>query len=258
MHARLSVGPVVRQRRKDDAGGSEHDRDGAGRHDPDAERGRGLVARPGDLSRFVGDRQPRERDLERRAHFLRPAAVRDVEEQRSRGIGDVDRLLSSQAEAHVVLRQQHVTDLRVHLGLVPPQPEKLRRREAGQRTIPRQLDQPLEPDDCFDLGALSSRALVVPEDRRPEDAPVCAQNDEAMHLSRQSDRAGGKARQAGLRGTPPVLGVLLSPAWTRRRERIALGRGPEHCSVGRERDGLDAGGADVEPDECRGHAPSAA
>ncbi len=56
--------------------------------------------------------------------------------------------------------------------LVAPQPQELRRREAREGAIPRELDQPLEADDPLDLGALVRGALVVPEDRRPQHGVV--------------------------------------------------------------------------------------
>ena len=41
-----------------------------------------------------------------------------------------------------------------------------------ERAVAGQRDEPLEPDALLDLGALGRRALVVPEDRRAQDASV--------------------------------------------------------------------------------------
>ena len=56
-------------------------------------------------------------------------------------------------------------------------------------------------------------------------------------------------RERGLGGTPPVLRVLLRPAGTRRRERIAPLGHCDHVAVRRDGDRLHARRADVEPDE---------
>ncbi len=177
-------------------------------------------------------REPLERHLERRAHLFRPATPADVEQQRARSIGGVDRALAGQAEADVVLRQQHVTDLRVGLRLVGAQPEQLRRGESGERAVPGQLDQPLEPDPSLDLRALGGRPLVVPEDRGPQDAVGAVEHDQAVHLTGEADRPVREAREAGLRRTPPVLGILLRPAGPRHRERVRLVGGRDHLAVG--------------------------
>ena len=255
---RLRIALVRRQHREDDAGRPEHDRQRARRGDADAERARRLVARRPDLGRLVCGRQPVERNVERRAHLVRPAPVRDVEEQRPRCVGGVDRPLAGEAEADVVLRQQDVPDPRVQLGLVPLQPQQLRRGEAGKRAVPGQLDEPLEADAALDLRALGAGALVVPEDRRPQHLVALAEHDEAVHLARESDRAFRQLGEHALRRLPPVFRILLRPAWLRRRERIVLLRRREHGAVLVDRDALDAGGADVEAEEDVGHAPRAA
>ena len=233
---------------------------GPGRRDPDPERGGRLVARARDRGRLVRGRQPLERNLERVADLVRPAPAGDVEEQRAGCVGGVDRVLAGQAKPHVVLRQQHVADPRVRLRLVRAQPEQLRGGEAGERAVAGQRDQPVEPDARLDLGALGGRALVVPEDRRAQHALVGVEHDEPVHLPGEADRALRQAREARLRGAPPVLRVLLRPAGLRRRERVALVGGGEHLAVRRDRDRLDAGRADVEPDQCLSpaQAPSAA
>ena len=247
-----AVGGVGRQRGEDDAGGAEHDRERPGAVDADAERAGGLVARAGDLGRLVRRGEPRARQLQRVEHLLAPAAVRDVEEQRARCVGGVDRVLAGQSQPHVVLRQQHVADPRVDVGLVAPQPEQLRRRESGQRAIAGQLDQPVEPDALLDLGALRRRALVVPEDRRPQHALRLVEARRARASAREADRPTRRRqlRERRLRGAPPVLRILLGPARPRRRERIPCSARASTSPSRRDRDPLDAGRADVEPDEA--------
>ena len=181
-----------------------------------------------------------------------PVAARDVEEERPRRVRGVDRPFAGQPEPDVVLRQHHACDARVRLGLVTAQPEELGRGEAGQRTVPRQLDQALEPDALLDLGALEGGALVVPEDRGTDHAPGLVEHDETVHLAREADPGdlapGRHLGERGLGGTQPVAGILLRPARPRGGERVAVGRRREHFTVRRERERLDAGRADVDAD----------
>ena len=103
VQSRLGVVRVGGKCREDDARRAEDDRDRAWVRDADPERRRCLVAGSGDLGRLVCGRQPLERDLERRADLLRPGAPAHVEEKRPRGVGDVGRELSGEAQPDVVL-----------------------------------------------------------------------------------------------------------------------------------------------------------
>ena len=198
VHARCGIGRERRQRGEDDARRAEHDRDGARPVDPDAERAGGLVARARRAAGRSGDSNAggshSRGTLERVEDVVRPAPLGDVEEQRPGRVGGVDRALARQAQAHVVLRQQHVPDALVHVRLVVPQPEELRRREPRERAVARQLDQPREADALLDLRALGGGALVVPEDRGPQHAVGRVERDEPVHLAGEADR--------GRRGQP--------------------------------------------------------
>ena len=261
VHARLRVGREPRQRRKDDAGRPEDDRELPGPRDADTERGRRLVARAGrtrDIRRLIRGRKPLAGKLERVDHLLAPPAARDVEEQRTRRVGDVDCALAEELEPHVVLREQHRADAREDVRLVRAQPQQLRRRESGERPVPRQRDQAVEAEAPLDLGALGCGALVVPEDRRSQGPVVGAERDEPVHLAGEADCFGLDAEGAERRlgGAHPVVRVLLGPARLRCRKGIWLLRPRDDLAVLVDRDRLDAGRADVEPDEHQ--APSAA
>ena len=107
MHARLGVRGEDGQRREHDPGRAEYDRDGPGPVDADAERSRRLVAGTrgsGHVGRLEHRRQPLGANLERGQHLVAPTPLRDVEEQRPGRVGDVDRALAQQPQAHVVLR----------------------------------------------------------------------------------------------------------------------------------------------------------
>ena len=163
---RLRVGAVGRQHAEHDAGRAEHHRERARDVDAYAERARGLVAGAGDVGRLVRRREPLARQVERSEHLVAPAPVRDVEEQRPGRVGDVDRVLPRETQAHVVLGQQHVRDTCVRVRLMATEPQQLRGGETRQRTVARQLDQPLASHRALDLRALGARPLVVPEDGR--------------------------------------------------------------------------------------------
>ena len=207
----------------------------------DADRPGRLVARTGDLRGLAHRRQPLPRDLQRREHLLAPAPVRDVEEEGSRRVGGIGRLLAEEPEADVILREQDVGDSPVDVRLVPAQPEELRRREAGQRAVARQLDQPFEADPLLDLGALGGRPLVVPEDRRAQDAPFGVERHEPVHLAREPDPLSARAQplQRLLGGAHPVVGILLGPSGARNRELVALLRPSDDLAVRRQSDRLD-------------------
>jgi hypothetical protein len=151
------VGSVFGKRCEDDAGGTEHERRRSRAGDADAESGRLLVScagsdgdaarrLPRDLLGFEGGRQPVVGYREHVDHLVAPAAPGDVEEQRARSIRDVDRPRTGQPEPDVVLREADPRDPRVGVGLVLAEPEELRRGEAGERAIARELDQAVEAD----------------------------------------------------------------------------------------------------------------
>ena len=80
-------------------------------------------------------RQPGPRDLERVEHLGRPVARGEVEQERSGAVGLVERVLAGQPEAHVVLGEQDVGDAAPDVRLVLPDPEELRRGEAGDGVV---------------------------------------------------------------------------------------------------------------------------
>ena len=187
MNARLAIVGERGERGEDDPRRTEDDRDDARLDHPDAECGRLLVARPGDLRGLVHRRQPVARHFERGEHLVAPAPVRDVEEEGSRRIRDVDRPVPGQAQAHVVLREHDPADAPVDVGLVAAQPEQLRGREARERPVAGERDEALEADALLDLCALGPGALVVPEDRRAEHAVLRVEADQAVHLAGEAD-----------------------------------------------------------------------
>ncbi len=134
--------------------------------------------------------------------------------------------------------------------LVPAEPEELRGREARQRPVAGELDEPVEADLLLDLVALRARALVVPEDRRADRAILRVERDEPVHLAGEPDPgdAVGQAFQCLLGGGPPVVGVLLGPTGLGRRERVRDLAPLEHFAVVSDGDDLDRGRTDIDAD----------
>ena len=140
------------QRGEDDARGPERHRQRPGPVDADAEPAGRLVARARRRPAMPPpscDRRPRATRARVGSHARSSSSAsstsslqrraRDVEQQRARRVGDVDRALAGQPQPHVVLGQHHVRDARVGVGLVRAQPQQLRRGEAGQRAVAGQL-----------------------------------------------------------------------------------------------------------------------
>ena len=88
-----------------------------------------------DLGTLEGRWQPGRVDPQRLDDLPRPVTGREIEQDRARAVGLVERVLAGQPEPHVVLGQQHVGDARPDLGFVVPDPDELRRGEAGQGVV---------------------------------------------------------------------------------------------------------------------------
>ena len=193
------------------------------------------------------------RNVERLHDFVTPAPLRNVEEQRPRGVRGVDSVLAAHPEADIVLRQQNAMDARVGVRFVLPEPEQLGSGEAGQCPVSGQLDQPLEPDSLLDLRALGSRPLIVPEHRGTQHLILVVEADEAVHLPGEPNGRGRGAQRVERRpaGPQPVVGILLCPTGLGYREGVALLGGSDHLSVGRDSHCLDPSCANVQPYQCR-------
>jgi len=139
-----------------------------------------------------------------------------------------------------------VPDPSVHVGLVPPEPEQLRRCEPRQCAVARELEQPVDADAPLYLPTLGARALVVPEDCRPQHLVVLAKDDQPVHLARQPDRPLWQLRKHALRRAPPILRVLLGPAGVRTGNIERRGRLLHHGVFVVDDDGLDTRSADID------------
>jgi hypothetical protein len=83
----------------------------------------------------------------------------------------------------VVLRQQDPGDPSPHVGLVTPDPQQLRCREARERVVAGHREQALASDERPDLIAFGFGSLIVPQDRGPQDIAGGVQRHEPVHLT---------------------------------------------------------------------------
>ena len=216
------------------------------------------VTRPSRLRPLEGGRQPLGRDLELLEHALRPGAGLEVEQDRAGAIGLVHRRLAGEAQADVVLGEQHELRLRVDGGLVVADPEDLGGSEAGERDVAHGTNELGPADARVDLVALGPRALVVPQDRGPQHVPRGVEQDEAVHLAGEADRGHVVARRTGVgegladagRGArPPLVRVLLGPERLRGLEREGRGGRGHHPALLVDQERLGARRRDVDAEE---------
>src|SRR5580698_1037433 len=109
-------------------------------------RGSGVADARADLGRLEDAWQPALADSRCFGHFARPAAMRDIEQQRARGLLHIDRELSRKPVAYIVLGAHHVANFREDFRLMGLDPQQLGECEVGQRGIAGELDQPLVAD----------------------------------------------------------------------------------------------------------------
>ena len=127
------------------------------------------------------------RDSCRASDLLRPAAVRDVEQERAGGLLHVDGVDAGQAEADVVLGAEDVGDLGEDFGLVLADPEELGEGEVGQRGVGDELDDLFVADRVVEPVGLGLGALVAPDERGAKDAAFGVEHDAAVHLAGEAD-----------------------------------------------------------------------
>ena len=209
-------------------------------------------------------RHPGGVDLERREDLGRPVAGGEVEQDGPRPIGLVEGVLAGEPEPHVVLGQENVRHPAPDLRLVVADPDQLRCREARQGVIAGDLDEPLRADGLPDHVALGGRALVVPEDGRPQDGIGPVQEHESVHLTGQPDRGDLVARDPGLgqdrpdradRAVPPQLGRLFAPTRLGHLEAVLRRADADDTAGLVDEDGLGRGRRRVDPDDM-GHRVS--
>ena len=194
-------------------------------------------------------------DVQDLQQLIAPAAVGHIQQLHAGGIRDLGGIVAGQHEADIILGQQDVAALGVHIGLVVTHPQDLGQGEAGQGGVGGDGDQLFLADLLVDFVAFLGGTLVAPDDGGTQDFVVLIQHDQAMHLTGNAQghhivlvHAG--LHQHGLDGldssVPPVLGVLLRPAVVGLVHGILdSGRGHRHAIL-IEQHRFGAGGAKVD------------
>ena len=128
-----------------------------------------------------------------------------------------------------------------------------------------QLQEPVAADRFVEPAAFGFRALIAPDDRGPQHLAISIQEHGAVHLAREADAGDRIGRRAAFRqhradrllaGPPPVVGILLGPGGSWRRERGVVPRlGPEQAAVVVEDQGARAARADVDAENRNGAPP---
>ena len=145
---------------------------------------------------------------ERLEDLRRPVPRRQVEQQRARPVGLVERVLAGQPEPDVVLRQQDVGDPRPDVRLVVADPDELRGGEAGQRVVAGDRDEPLPADRRPDLVA-----GVRPSAGRSRGSPAAGPRPRVeQHQRRASGRSARPPTTAAGRRSPPGPGGSPRPS----------------------------------------------
>jgi hypothetical protein len=202
VHRALRIGPKCSAGNEQDSGGAERQERVALINDAGAHRAGGVIAAAsrdwdrfhsprsgdfgpqgsGDLGPFVQSRHLVLGEPGCGQHRVRPGALRHVEPERARRIGEIGRLHAGHAQAHVVFWQQHEACRRkyVRLGLLDPQ--QLRRGEAGHGEVAGDLA-------ARQCGPLERRTLrgatsVIPQDRWPQRPVGGVDEGCAVHLAR--------------------------------------------------------------------------
>src|SRR5690606_20913673 len=137
----------------------------------------------GHLGPLVRLRKPGSWYVEAVENEIGPITRSNVEQERSRGSGPVRRPLPGQTKSNVVLRKENGIDLMVDLRFVMADPEELGSREARECVVSGGGNAGITPHLLADFVALGGRALIVPEDGRPEHLARCIEEHQAMHLA---------------------------------------------------------------------------
>ena len=226
-----------------------------GCEDAHADRAGALVARSGDDGRSGGRpvspaavslnagadfgrleelRQPALGNARGFGHFPRPAAMRDVEQQRAGGLLHVHGELAGQAVADVVLGAQMCAILAKISGSCVSTHSSLVRVKLGSAGLAGELDEPLVADrvSCSQSHSGWVRVSHQMSDGRRTSPSSSSMTAPCIWPVRPTASIGSRrfaapdsARNGLLRGAPPVFGILLGPAGVRAAERRVFGGG---------------------------------
>jgi hypothetical protein len=186
-----------------------------------------------DIRRFQDIRQKRSINTEAIRECERPPTFHDIEQRRTRRIGNIADMNAGELEPNVVFRQEKLSNACEVCRFVVANPEQLGQCESGQYRIGGVGENGLFTGKFVDAVDLSLAALVAPDQCGANDLIVCIKQHEAMHLSGEPNTANIGATDPGglkdaadsqLRGVPPVFRALLGPERTLHPHLVVRGR----------------------------------
>ena len=191
----------------------------------------------------------------------------DVEKERAGGFLHVDGELAGEAVADIILGAENVADFGEDLRLMLLDPEDFGDGEVGQCRVAGELDEALIADLFRQPVAFGLGARVAPDKGGAQNRAVFVEHDGAVHLSGKPNgrdgllglRCGGKGSANGfLRGTPPILGILLRPARMGCFEgRVFAGGSGDQLACLIHNHGARAARAHIHPKEPHSRSPLA-
>ena len=149
--------------------------------------------------------------------------------------------VAGQLVAHIVFGQEDLTHAAVELRLVVLHPQNFGRGEAGERVVAGDAHEVLFAQPQAHIIALLARALVVPENGRPQRFAVTVQQHQPVHLAAHAHRGDLRRVNAGLvqrrpqtlhRAIPPQVRVLFAPEGMGCLERILRRAHRHNLAVG--------------------------
>ena len=156
-----------------------------------------------------------------RQHVVRPVTPGYIQPQCACAVGHVAGLVAGQAQADIILGQQHGFDLREDVRLMVPQPLQLGRGKPRHCDIASNL--PRLRHGGFNLGAFGKAAAIVPQDRGTQGPVIRAQHCCPMHLPGKTypqhlrPQHCIQPQHGSLGSAPPVVRLLLRPQGLRAR-----------------------------------------
>ncbi len=166
-------------------------------------------------------------------NFGRPLPLRDVQQQRSRGIRHIDGAFAGELKAHVILGQHDVGNALPVSRLVLSHPKQFGEGEIGKGSVAGELDETIRSEEIRQFLHLRLGALIAPDEGRPNYFIVGIQQNRPVHLPGKADAgdfisAGSRGVESAsnrhLAGSPPIVRILFRPPRLRRGERRVLFR----------------------------------
>ncbi len=148
--------------------------------------------------------------------------MQHIEQAGAARIRNVRGEISCELQSHEILRQENMANAAVKLRLVIAYPEQFGQSEAGQNRVSRGTQNVFRAKYFIDLIHLLLAALIAPDQSRTDDLALLVEQDQAVHLTAESNpgyrgainsRVFQNAPNRGLRRMPPVVGILFRPQW---------------------------------------------